>query len=245
MVGIKHGVESVLIGVREIDKELGGGIPTGSLVFIEGHSKTGKSVLGQYLAYGALRSTCNSVAYYITDTSAKSLIAQMHSLSLYTLDDFLCDFLRVYPLYYLSGSKGARESLWSIIEHLSRLPERFKLAVVDSTTLPMTHIDPSTVLDFLQDCKELCDQGRSIVLLADSHAFKKGVLSRAYTLCDTYIRLRSEYQRLNPEQMLNRTIGILEVTKLHGIECRDREGIKFEIEPKIGIRILPFGEAVA
>ncbi|MDP2931358.1 MAG: ATPase domain-containing protein [Chloroflexota bacterium] len=76
----------ILTGVREVDEKLGGGIPLGSLGLIEGEPDTGKSVLSQHFTYGALTSVQTSVAYYTTENTVKSLIAQMDSLSLYTLD---------------------------------------------------------------------------------------------------------------------------------------------------------------
>ena len=41
-------------GSSEIDKKLGGGIPVGSLVLLEGQSDAGKSVVSQHFSHGAL-----------------------------------------------------------------------------------------------------------------------------------------------------------------------------------------------
>lgn len=239
MVGVLEGVQYIPTGVHEIDVELGGGIAVGSLVFIEGQSETGKSVLAQQFAHGALLSGENSAAYYTTDSSVKNLIAQMNAVSLPTLDYFLTDRLRVYPLRF--NASGAKEALWCLIEHLARLPERFKLVVVDSVTLPMTHLDPVTLMDFLYDCKNLCKQ-RSIILVADSHAFKKGVLARIFSLCDTYFTLKSEYMRLTADEVGKRLVRVLEAPRLHGLERKGKEGLKFEIKPGSGIQVLPFGK---
>ncbi len=84
-------------GSNEIDKKMGGGIPVGSLVLLEGQSDAGKSVLSQHFTHGALQSRM-SMAYYSTENTVKSLMTQMSSLSLDVTDYFLCDRLRVYPL---------------------------------------------------------------------------------------------------------------------------------------------------
>ena len=72
-----HGerITSITTGSGEIDKKLGGGIPVGSLTLIEGQSNAGKSVLTQQLTSGALASGVK-VAYFTTENSVKSLIAQ-------------------------------------------------------------------------------------------------------------------------------------------------------------------------
>ena len=43
-------------GSTEIDKKLGGGIPVGSLVLLEGQSDAGKSVVSQHFSHGCLNS---------------------------------------------------------------------------------------------------------------------------------------------------------------------------------------------
>src|SRR4030042_3662598 len=96
--------DAIITGVPEVDDKLGGGIPLGSLCLVEGDSDAGKSVLCQHLTHGTLGSGQTGVAYYTTENSIRSLIAQMDSLSLSTLDYFLCDHLRIYPLAFGNGN---------------------------------------------------------------------------------------------------------------------------------------------
>ena len=58
-------------GSSEIDKKLGGGIPIGSLVLLEGQSDAGKSVVSQHFTHGSLNSRM-SAAYYTTENTVKS-----------------------------------------------------------------------------------------------------------------------------------------------------------------------------
>ena len=71
--------EPIVTGVPEVDEKLGGGIPSGSLCLIEGHSDAGKSVLCQHLTNGTLISGETSVAYYTTENNIRSLISQMEA----------------------------------------------------------------------------------------------------------------------------------------------------------------------
>ncbi len=63
----------ITTGQSEIDKKLGGGIPVGSLIFIEGQSDSGKSVFTQQLTWGSLRSGYN-VAMLTTENTVKSML---------------------------------------------------------------------------------------------------------------------------------------------------------------------------
>jgi archaellum biogenesis ATPase FlaH len=103
----------------------------------------------------------------------------------------------------------------------------------------MTRANPVAKVDFLQACKEMCEEERSIVLVMDTHVFERKTLSRAYAMSDYYLRLKSQDMILEKGQIDTRTIKMLEVTKLAGAE-RSQEGIKFEIKPVAGIQILPF-----
>jgi len=226
----------ILTGVREVDDKMGGGIPFGSLGLIEGQSDAGKSVLIQHLAYGALTSSQTSVAYYTTENTVKSLILQMDSLSLFTMDYFLADRFRIYPLTLESNIKHGKQRFWFISDHLKNLPKRFNLLIVDSITLLVAHSNPVAVMDFFWACKRLCDEGRSVLLVAHSYAFEEEMLSRTRSLCDAHFRLRLE-------QIGDKMAKMMEVLKVRGADRPTGEVVTFEIEPKTGMRIIPLAKA--
>ena len=226
----------ILTGVREVDEKLGGGIPIGSLGLIEGHSDAGKSVLCQHLAYGALSSAKVSVAYYTTENTVRSLIAQMDSLSLFTLDHFLIDALRVYPLTLRADIANTEKPFKYLKRHFAGLPKKFGLILVDSITLIVAHSSPVSIIDFFSACKDLCDMGRSIILVAHSYAFDEEVLSRTRSLCDAHLKIRLD-------QMGDKLVKIMEVLKVRGADSRTGDSVGFEVEPKKGMHIIPLSKA--
>ena len=225
----------ILTGVREVDEKLGGGIPVGSLGLIEGHSDAGKSVLCQHLAHGALNNRI-SVAYYTTENTVRSLIAQMDSLSLFTLDYFLTDYFRIYPLTLRADIADTEKPFRFLKRHFAGLPKQFGLILVDSITLIVAHSNPVTIIDFFSACKDLCDMGRSIFLVAHSYAFDEEVLSRTRSLCDAHLKIRLE-------QMGDRLVKIMEVLKVRGADQRTGDAVGFEVEPKKGMHIIPLSKA--
>jgi len=229
----KKGV--IATGIRDIDEELGGGIPLGSLTLIEGHSDAGKSVLSQHLAYGTLNENRTSVAYYTTENTVKSLIAQMDSLSLFTMDYFLNDRFRIYPLSLRNDVSDTEKPFHMLVDHLNNLPETFKVAVIDSTTLLLAHSDVVPIIDFFSSCKELCDNGRSILLVTHSYAFDEKILSRTKSLCDAHIKLRIEV-------LSDRLVKVMEIHKVRGADRTAGDVVGFEVEPNRGMRIIPFSK---
>lgn len=72
-----------------VNEELGGGIPTGSIVLLEGDYGAGKSVMSQRFSYGFCESG-QTVTYLSTELTVRGFIDQMHSLS-YNIEDHLLD----------------------------------------------------------------------------------------------------------------------------------------------------------
>ena len=228
--------EVIITGVAEMDEKLGGGIPLGSLCLIEGLSDAGKSVLCQHLAHGTLTSAQASVAYYTTENTVRSLISQTASLNLFVQDHFLADRLRIFPLTSRNMIQGGKKPFRILISHISRLPKNFKLVIVDSITLLISHGNPMSVIDFFSGCKDLCDEGRSIILVAHSYAFEEDLLARTRSLCDARFKLRLE-------QVGDRMVKLMEVLKVRGADRPTGDVVSFDIEPKVGMMIIPLAKA--
>ena len=229
-------------GIAEIDTELAGGINMGSLVFMEGNVKTGKSVVYEHMIYQALRCDGRSVACYITRNSVKGFIGHMASLHLPVIDDFLADRLRVFPLEVPKGTDEVKEYVRKVTDHIAVLPERFDLVIFDSVTAALNAFDTSTTLDFLYVCKGLCNEKTSLVLVADSYAFKKGTLPKVMLAVDAFIRFHSEYRRLTADIVDSHLIRTMNVSKLNGIERLPHDGVRFNIEADGSLRIMPITE---
>ncbi len=236
MAGKDKKKEFIVTGVPEVDEKLGGGIPLGSLCLIEGHSDAGKSVMCQHLTNGTLGSGQISVAYYTTENSVRSLISQMDSLAMNVIDHFLADRLRIYPLTFDSSIQGGQKPFHVLTHHFSRQPPEFKLVIIDSITLLVAHSNPVAIIDFFSRCKNLCDEGRTLIVVAHSYAFEEDMLARTRSLCDARFRLRLE-------QVGDSMVKILEVLKVRGAERPTGDVVSFDIEPKLGMRIIPLAKA--
>ncbi|OPX58290.1 MAG: flagellar accessory protein FlaH [Methanomassiliicoccales archaeon PtaB.Bin215] len=103
-----EGVHEIGINSDELGKRLGGGIPKGSIVLIEGQEGSGRSVLSQRLCYGLL-SNATEVTFVNTEQTMKQFIDQMYSLN-YRIDRHLISGnLQYFPVYPLLGSQAARK----------------------------------------------------------------------------------------------------------------------------------------
>ncbi len=180
--------------------------------------------------------TDNAVAYYTTEYDALGLIAQMDSMSLHAQDHFILDRLRVYQTALRHYYGDTTKPFWALTSHLSKLPEQFKLVIVDSVTDLVTHSSPESTLAFFAVCKEMCKQGRSIFIVAHSLTFDRETFNRASELCDAYMKL--SYM----DHDIYGLINVLEVLKAQWATRYTVGKFLFEIQPRTGIRTIPMAE---
>jgi flagellar protein FlaH len=225
----------VSTGNDELDKKIGGGIPLGTLSLIEGQADSGKSVLTQQMVWGSLRNGLRAMVF-TTENTVKSLVTQTQSLNLDILDYLLLSRLHIYPL----DVKKTRRSLSGGLSPLltKSLDKGVDLAVIDSITYYVTHASVEEVISFLEDCKILCGQGLTILCVAHSYAFDENVMVRLGAMCDVHLKLRIE-------TMGSRMIKVMEVAKVRGAEMNTGAIVSFDVEPGLGIRVIPYSKAKA
>ena len=223
----------VSTGKAEIDRKLGGGVPRGSLCLVEGQSDAGKSVMVQQFSYGALMEGL-AVSYYSTENTIRSLVSQMESLSLSVLDHLLLGMMRIYPIRVNQDIKGADVMLEALLHHYEA--QKAEIIIIDSFTNLSMYRQPEELLEFFHGCKALCDSGRTIFITIHSQAFDDDIITRIRSLCDSHLRIRIQ-------EVGNSLRKILEVSKVRGALMTTGNLVSFDVEPNVGMRIFPIGQA--
>ena len=219
-------------GNPEIDKRLGGGIPLGSLTLVEGHSDAGKSVLAQQLIWGSLRD-CHKALLFSTENTVKSLVSQMQSLGLDILDYILMGWLKVYYMQTTNTNLG---SCFDILVESMKREKNCELFIIDSLTPIVAYTSLEETLSYFERCKRLCDRNNTVINIAHSFAFNEETLIRIRSLCDAHLRLTIE-------EMGDKLLKSLEVAKVKGADKNTGNIICFDVEPGIGMKILPLSKA--
>ena len=218
-----------------LEAKMEGGLPLNTVTLIEGASTTGKSVLCQHLTFGALADGHNT-AYFTSDHTPESLLAQMESIGL-DVSECLPDKLQIYRLPEREAGCGP-ESLLSLVQYFRYLPPECDFIVVDAITALAAPCPEGAVIEFFTSCKRLCAQRKTVVLSADSYAFSSEMFTRLGTLCDSYLRLRSEKVR-------EKAVRTLEVCKVNTTDLSRDNMISFVVEPSVGIHIIPYSKTRA
>jgi flagellar protein FlaH len=224
----------ITTGHGEIDKKLGGGIPMGSLILIEGQSDAGKSVVSQQLIWGSLTGN-HRVLLFTNENTVKSMNTQMESLGLSILDSLLMGYIKIFPIE--STHMKNDDALDGIIESI-QLYQDYNLIVVDSLTPIVAHATTDEVIAYFEKCKRLCDQRKTIINTAHTYAFDEQLLIRIRSACDAHLRLRIE-------EVGDKLIKVLEVAKIRGADKNTGNVVSFDVDPGIGMRVMPMGKAKA
>jgi flagellar protein FlaH len=226
----------VATGNPEVDKKIGGGIPEGSLSLIEGQSDSGKSVLLQQLIFGALMDNFR-IAYYTTENTTRSLMRQMESLGMNVLDHFLLGKLNVYPVPSAMTSQESMTFFTRLLGHVSQ-QRSYDIIAMDSLTSFVSHVPERDTLTFFTALKNICDENKTLVITLHAYAFDESMFIRIRSICDAHLRLRTE-------EVGDQIVKVLEVAKIRGAEKSTGNIVSFEVEPGLGMRIVPITKAKA
>jgi len=214
-------------GNSELDGKMGGGIPVKTLTLIEGDSGAGKSVLSQQMMHGCL-SEGYRVTLFSSENTVKSLVKQMRSLNLDIIDHLLLDRMRIFPIETSRLGADAPPTLLRAIKN----EKGRDMVFVDSLTTSIPSSSDIEVLAFFEASKRLCADGTTVLIVVHSHGLTRELLTRIRSLCDAHLQLRTE-------EVGNKLVKTLEVTKVRGAEQSTGNIVSFEVEPGWGMRIIP------
>jgi flagellar protein FlaH len=222
-------------GNTEIDNKMGGGIPLNSLTLIEGDSHAGKSVLAQQMIWGSLREGFR-ISLFTSENTVRSLMSQMNSLELSVQDYLFLGRLRVFPLEVARAGNKILDDLSAAIVNEARSGS--EMVVVDALTPFIVTVPLEEVLGFFEKSKRLCAQGKTVLAVIHSHAVSQELLVRITSMCDAHLRLRTE-------EAGDKLVKAMEVAKVRGANRNTGNIVSFEVEPGLGMRIIPISKAQA
>ena len=212
-----------------LDRNLGGGFPEASIIFIEGESGAGKSIICQRLTYGLLNNKA-SVTFISTQQTTKGFINQMYSLE-YPIANFLLNkdllFIPVVPLV-----KAARSRL-DFVERLISAEGLYEndIIIIDTiSSLIKYDVDPMKGLELIDFFKKVSSIGKIIIMTADADSLEEEVSSVFKSTCDVYLELKSK-------DMMGDIKRSIRVNKFIGAPGSVKNIVGFRVEPKIGLVI--------
>jgi flagellar protein FlaH len=226
----------ITLGVMDIDKRLGGGLPADSLTLVEGDPDAGKSVVVQQLTFGALKEGFKT-SLFLSESNSRGFLDQMDSLGMSSTDYYLIGRLSLYQKNLRVERERADNILQKLLRHIED-SDRRDLFIMDSITPLLFQFDERYVLSFLANCKDLADVGRTIIVTLHSYAIGEALRFRADSIVDAHLRLRIE-------ELGKQLVRTLEVTKIRGASKTADNAVSFTVQPGMGLKSVPISKTRA
>jgi flagellar protein FlaH len=197
------------LGLDEHDRlnaELGGGIPPGSIILVEGDYGAGKSAMSQRFAYGLTQEN-NDVTMLSTELTVGSFLDQMHSLSYDVVDAILDENLLFLHADIGDGNtfSGGDEDEGDRKELLKRLMEAEVMwdadVVIIDTFDAILRNDPKfealvrqneerqAALEIISFFREVISSGRCIMLTVDPSTLDEEAIGPFRAIADVFMEL--------------------------------------------------------
>jgi flagellar protein FlaH len=210
----------------ELSIKMGGGIPRGSTVLIEGGEGSGRSVLSQRILYGLLANG-HSATYVSTEMTLRDFIDQMYSLE-YKIDRYLLNgSFQYFPVYPLIGESRSRTDF---MEKLMSAPQLYSkdFLIIDSfSTLTKDSLNEQSCIKYMGFLKKQMRLDKSILMTVDETCKAVDPLRQAV---DIYMAIK---MKLSGQGMI-RNVNFLRYQRA---KKRVDDQMKIRIEPGIGLVI--------
>lgn len=191
-----------------LNNELGGGIPRGSIVLIEGDYGAGKSALSQRFSYG-LCSQNIPVTLLSTELTVRGFIDQMHSLDYKVEEHLLWERLLFLHAAFDSGTsalRGGNNEQSNRMRLLKRLMEAEEMwdadVILIDTFDAILRNDPNfealvrqnderqAALEIISFFRNITTQGKVIVLTVDPSTVDEEAIGPFRSIADVYIQIQ-------------------------------------------------------
>jgi flagellar protein FlaH len=197
------------IGMDERDrlnKELGGGLPPGSIVLMEGDYGAGKSAISQRFAYG-LCEEGQTVTFLSTELTVGSFLEQMHSLD-YGMVDHMLDENILFLHADIGDSKntftddGSDEERKDLLKRLMQAEVMWDSDVIIVDTFDaILRNDPKfealvrqneerqAALEIISFFRDIISQGKVIILTVDPTTLDEEAIGPFRSIADVFLEL--------------------------------------------------------
>lgn len=229
-------VSVITTGSTEIDRRLGGGIPYNTVMLIEGQDASGKSTFAQQLLWGTLNAG-HKASIYTTEQNVHALLRQMESLGQDVTDYFLLNDLQIFPMTSSVDKEDPNLFFKLLSDHIWQ-QDSSRMIIIDSLTTFVSRAGGEQIQDFFNEMKNVCERGQVIACTVHENAFDEEFLLRVRSICDAYLRFQVNASGTS-------LVKTMEVAKIRGADMRTGNILGFEVEPGMGIRIVPVSRAKA
>lgn len=159
----------------DVHKRLGGGIPFGSIILIEGEESSGKSIICQRLAYGFLQNSY-SLSYVSTQLTTTEFVKQMMSLKYNINKKLLSGNLLYIPVYPLISENSIKEDFIKKIMITRAFYEKDIVLFDSISTLVSNDASEVQITDLMAFFKRIASMNKIVIYTVNPKELPESVL---------------------------------------------------------------------
>jgi len=227
-------VKIVSLGIPELDRDIGGGVPHPSLISIEGEYGSGKTVFVQQIVHAMLKDGLR-VYTVSSEATVKEYLSMMESVKLDAYNYYLSGQFNIYPLH-VEGGRWNRFLSSFFLRVMSNFLEikkkHYDVAVIDSLSVLTVETPPYEFLTFITRMKNLVSDGKTVVITFHPAFLSEESIMKLRASSDVYLVLKNT-------SISGIDVKLLRIVKLWGVSGERKSSITLEINPQIGLRVMP------
>jgi len=227
-------MKTVSLGISELDRDLGGGIPYPSLMSIEGEYGSGKTVFVQQIVHAMLKNGLR-VLVMSSEATVKEYLSMMKSVKLDVYNYYLSGRLNIYPLHIEGGrwSEFFSSFFLRVTANFLQLKEKYyDFVVIDSLSVLTVETPPYEFLTFITRMKNVVSDGKAVVITFHPQFLSEQNIMKLRASSDVYLVLKNT-------SISGIDVKLLRIVKLWGVSGERKSSITLEINPQIGLRVMP------
>tara|TARA_B100000315_G_C14530619_1_gene565979 strand:- start:199 stop:1281 length:1083 start_codon:yes stop_codon:yes gene_type:complete len=229
-------------GNELLDRAMMGGMTLGNLTLVDGGADSGKSVLCQHLAYGALLMD-QTVAFYVQGMTPDDLAGRMETLGLDIAPSLEEGQLLIYSLEDFYGEDSEAESaLVRLQKHMEDTSGNTNVIILDALTGLVDRAGSISSVNFITECRFLCSPQSAVIISLDAAQVDPLILSHLEDLAGSHVSLHvGEFTEGSQRKAMN----VLQTIKIKGTTLRTRSTICFVVDPDLArsmdmsLKVLP------
>ncbi len=210
--------------------KLGGALPYGSLMLIEGKDGMGKSLLVQRLLYSSLVNGATAT-YISAELSTKEFLEQMDSLQ-YVVDEYVIDerllFIPMFP--FIGGGKLRKDFLERLLSAKKLFEKTVIIIDTISFLLVQGNISDEKAFEVIKFFKKLTNKGKIVMMTVDPDQLNKSLLTLFRSVSDIYLEF-------GMKELGGETKKYMAVNRFKRSKIQVVPQIAFRVEPGQGLII--------
>jgi len=172
-----------------------------------------------------------------TESTVKEYLSMMKSIKLDSYSYYLDGRLKIYPLH-VEGGKWSRflSSLFFRVTmgFLELKKNLYDAVVIDSISVLASDTPQHEFLTFITRMKNLVSDGKSIILTFHPNFLDENSIMKLRASSDIYLVISNA-------KFSGLPVKVLKIVKLWGTSGERKGSITLEINPHMGLRVLPIG----